>query len=375
MYEGKPLNSPNDAVVHPNGSIFFTDPPYGTRRRRRLRGQPRRPSTTNAVYRIDPTSGAVERVTDDELDAQRSLLLPRLPEALHRRHRRRPRDIKVFDVVERRPGEWPGLTDIDHVDGAAIAGPDAVRADIDGNIWASAGWVGYGFDGVHVFTPEGERIGHIRLPETTSNLVFGGPKRNRLMITASQSIYAVYVNGRLGEPACPRSASTIRESWVVVATYDAAHRPGPAPSATTSRHLPRREHVQDHAVDRLVRRVASARSPSTSSQAGCGPPKNRSTLRWATSANSGRRSRTSTRPPSPTARSSEQVSAPDPAPASTTRAPGYMSAMPDDLRGVLRVHDGGPARHREHEVGQQRPQREEVLPAAGPSRRCPRGRR
>jgi gluconolactonase len=75
-------------------------------------------------------------------------------------------------------------------------GPDAVRADIDGNIWASGGWVGYGYDGVHVFTPEAERIGHIRLPETTSNLVFGGPKRNRLMITASQSIYAVYVNTR-----------------------------------------------------------------------------------------------------------------------------------------------------------------------------------
>jgi gluconolactonase len=79
------------------------------------------------------------------------------------------------------------------VDGE-IVGPDAVRADIDGNIWASGGWIGYGFDGIHCFTPEGERIGHIKLPETTSNLVFGGPKRNRLMITASQSIYAVYVN-------------------------------------------------------------------------------------------------------------------------------------------------------------------------------------
>jgi gluconolactonase len=79
------------------------------------------------------------------------------------------------------------------VDGTKV-GPDAVRADVDGNIWASAGWIGYPFDGLHVFTPEGERIGQIRLPETTSNFVFGGPKRNRLMITASQSIYAVYVN-------------------------------------------------------------------------------------------------------------------------------------------------------------------------------------
>lgn len=80
-----------------------------------------------------------------------------------------------------------------HFDGTR---PGPVRADIDGNIRATGGWVGYGYDGIHVFTPEGERMGHIRLPETTSNLVFGGPKRNRLMMPASQSIYAVYVNTR-----------------------------------------------------------------------------------------------------------------------------------------------------------------------------------
>ena len=97
-------------------------------------------------------------------------------------------------VDETSLGPMQVFTQID-VDGT-IVGPDAVRADIDGNIWASAGWTGYGYDGVHCFTPEGERIGHIKLPETTSNLVFGGPKRNRLMITASQSIYAVYVNTR-----------------------------------------------------------------------------------------------------------------------------------------------------------------------------------
>ena len=75
-------------------------------------------------------------------------------------------------------------------------GSDGVRCDIDGNVWASAGWVGDGFDGVHVFSPEGQLIGHIRLPETTSNLCFGGPKRNRLFITASQSLYSVWVNTR-----------------------------------------------------------------------------------------------------------------------------------------------------------------------------------
>ena len=73
-------------------------------------------------------------------------------------------------------------------------GSDGVRCDVDGNVWASAGWVGDGFDGVHVFSPEGQRIGLIKLPETASNLCFGGPKRNRLFITASQSLYSLHVN-------------------------------------------------------------------------------------------------------------------------------------------------------------------------------------
>ena len=71
---------------------------------------------------------------------------------------------------------------------------DGIRCDVDGNIWASAGWVGDGYDGVHVFEPtEGVRIGQIRLPEICSNVCFGGTKRNRLFMTASTSVYAVYV--------------------------------------------------------------------------------------------------------------------------------------------------------------------------------------
>ena len=75
-------------------------------------------------------------------------------------------------------------------------GSDGVRCDIEGNVWASAGWAGDGYDGVHVFNPEGKLIGHIKLPETTSNLCFGGPKRNRLFITASQSLFSLHVNTR-----------------------------------------------------------------------------------------------------------------------------------------------------------------------------------
>ena len=70
---------------------------------------------------------------------------------------------------------------------------DGIRADEDGNIWAGMGWVGDGYDGVHIHAPNGDRIGLIRMPEIISNLVFGGSKRNRLMMTGSQSLYAVYV--------------------------------------------------------------------------------------------------------------------------------------------------------------------------------------
>ena len=70
---------------------------------------------------------------------------------------------------------------------------DGIRADVYGNVWAAAGWVGDGYDGVHIFAPNGDRIGQIRLPEICSNVCFGGTKRNRLFMTASTSLYAVYV--------------------------------------------------------------------------------------------------------------------------------------------------------------------------------------
>ena len=72
--------------------------------------------------------------------------------------------------------------------------PDGLRVDTEGNIWVGAGWVGPGYDGVQVFAPnDGARIGQILLPETCANLCFGGRKRNRLFMTASQSLYSVYV--------------------------------------------------------------------------------------------------------------------------------------------------------------------------------------
>ena len=69
---------------------------------------------------------------------------------------------------------------------------DGIRCDTDGNLWSSAGWVGPGYDGVHIFSPDGTRIGQILLPEICSNLCFGGAKRNHLFMTGSQSLYSVY---------------------------------------------------------------------------------------------------------------------------------------------------------------------------------------
>ena len=81
------------------------------------------------------------------------------------------------------------------LNGARVAGfADGIRCDIAGNMWSSAGWVGDGYDGVHIFNPEGARVGQIRLPELCANLCFGGPRRNRLFMCASQSIYAVYTH-------------------------------------------------------------------------------------------------------------------------------------------------------------------------------------
>ncbi|HJZ98982.1 MAG TPA: SMP-30/gluconolactonase/LRE family protein, partial [Candidatus Solibacter sp.] len=74
-------------------------------------------------------------------------------------------------------------------------GSDGVRVDVDGNVWAAASG-GANYDGVHIFTPQGQRIGMILLPEICANLCFGGPKRNRLFMTASQSLYSVYVGTR-----------------------------------------------------------------------------------------------------------------------------------------------------------------------------------
>ena len=204
-FEGKDLNAPNDVVVHPNdGSIWFTDPGYGSLSDyggTRLPAAASSPSPVQkeAIYRIDAQSGAITKVADQPLK----------PNGLCFSH-----DYRRMYVADTGVSHYPTAKSIIwvfDVDGAKLANPrtfvsmeldgktgvsDGIRCDEDGNVWSSAGWAGEGYDGVHIFAPDATRIGQIRLPEICANVCFGGTKGNRLFMTASQSLYAVYVGTR-----------------------------------------------------------------------------------------------------------------------------------------------------------------------------------
>ncbi|WP_020184363.1 SMP-30/gluconolactonase/LRE family protein [Methylopila sp. 73B] len=203
--DGGAFNAPNDVVVHPlDGSIWFTDPGYGAlmeyegHRLLESASSPQ-PLRKEAVYRIDGQTGAVAKVADD----------PVKPNGLCF-----SADYAKLYVADTGVSHYPDAKSqiwVYDVDGAALKAPrtfagmemdgrtgfaDGVRCDEDGNVWAGAGWAGEGYDGVHVFAPDGARIGLIKLPEICANLCFGGQKRNRLFMAASQSIYALYVETR-----------------------------------------------------------------------------------------------------------------------------------------------------------------------------------
>jgi gluconolactonase len=186
-YNGKPLNSPNDLVVHPDGSIWFTDPPYGILGN--YEGNQAKPELKEAVYRVDPKTTKVEIVTDS-LDKPNGICFSPDYKKVYICDTGDPKNVQVFDLADNKLRNPKLFTDmkLNGVSGLA----DGIRADIDGNIWAGSNG-GPGYDGVQVFSPAGQRIGMIVLPEICANICFGGPKRNRLFMAASQSLYSLYV--------------------------------------------------------------------------------------------------------------------------------------------------------------------------------------
>jgi gluconolactonase len=230
-YNGKRLNSPNDLVPHPDGSIWFTDPPYGgliyegapdapggpsnaQSRLKSLVGQPagagvaKRELPTN-VYRVDPSGRIDLVVSEDQVpDPNGIVFSPDYKKLYVISTGKGPGDtgpggkgdMSVFDVGADNTLSNQKLFSDFMVDGVKC-GPDGVRCDVDGNLWCSSNaGRAVGYSGVTVWTPEGKLIGRIRIPEICGNVCFGGPKRNRLFMAASQSLYAVYVNTQGAAP-------------------------------------------------------------------------------------------------------------------------------------------------------------------------------
>jgi gluconolactonase len=182
--QGKRLNSPNDVVVNPDGGIWFTDPMYGIRGN--YEGFKSEQESKEAVYRVDPKSGQIEKVTD-EVGQPNGICFSPDYKKLYVADTGTPREIKVWDVDGKALRNGKRLVQLDIPGTGAPSAADGIRCDVDGNIWAGAR------PGVQVVTPAGERIGMIRLPETCANVCFGGTRRNRLFMAASQSLYSVYV--------------------------------------------------------------------------------------------------------------------------------------------------------------------------------------
>lgn len=188
-FEGKRLNSPNDVVVRRDGSVWFTDPNYGIRDDYEgHKGAQEQPC--QGVYRIDPATGAVTRVADDfgqpnglAFSPDHSVLY--IADSVGSHDPTGRRHIRAFRVDGDKLSGGEVFADIRQ---AGV--PDGIRLDTDGRLWSSAA------DGIHVFHPDGTLLGKILVPEVVANLCFGGPKKNRLFIAATTSIYSLYTRVR-----------------------------------------------------------------------------------------------------------------------------------------------------------------------------------
>lgn len=186
-FEGKRLNSPNDVVVKSDGSIWFTDPPFGILGW--YEGYKAEPELNAAIWRVDGETGKATMMADDVLGPNGLAFSPDESKLYVVESRASPRKIRVFDVQD-------GIRLANNrvfID-AGPGSPDGFRVDVEGNLWCGWGMGDPELDGVRIFNPAGEPIGHIQLPERCANLCFGGRYRNRLFMAASHSLYSLYVN-------------------------------------------------------------------------------------------------------------------------------------------------------------------------------------
>ena len=188
-FNGKRLNSPNDVVVHSDGSIWFTDPVFGISGY--YEGEKADPEMPAAVWRIDGQTGQASMVADD-IEGPNGLAFSPDESFLYvvasRGHPNRL--IRAFDVVDSGRRLANNRVFID----AGSGTPDGFRVDVAGNLWCGWGMGTDDLDGVRVFNNAGATIGHIQLPERCANVCFAGRWRNRLVMTASHGLYSVFVN-------------------------------------------------------------------------------------------------------------------------------------------------------------------------------------
>jgi gluconolactonase len=192
-FNGKRLNSPNDIVVKSDGSIWFTDPPFGIGGH--WEGDKADPELPHSVYRVSP-DGQIALVTAELAGPNGLAFSPDEKKLYVVEGRAQPnRLVWSYDVAPN--GAISNKTKL--IDANGPGALDGFKVDTDGNLWC--GWGSNGspqakaeeLDGVMVFNPQGKAIAHIRLPERCANLCFGGPKRNRLFMASCHSLYALYV--------------------------------------------------------------------------------------------------------------------------------------------------------------------------------------
>jgi gluconolactonase len=188
-FDGKPLNSPNDIVCKSDGSIWFTDPPFGVLGY--YEGHLAKPELPTNVYRWDPKSGKLAVATGDVNRPNGLAFSPDESRLYIIEAGANPRVVRIYDVVD-------GGTRLSNgrvfLTAEANGTPDGFRVDVDGNLWMGWGMGSDALDGVNVFNSQAKLIGRIDLPERSANLCFGGVYRNRLFMCGSTSVYSLYVN-------------------------------------------------------------------------------------------------------------------------------------------------------------------------------------